>query len=152
MFASAIPRYRAGTWSWAWAAIPALTLCPMPVRAELPPPVAAYASLPSVARPAISPDGRRIVMLRTVGDTQHAFVTDLDSGSTNPVLGADPSRFLINYCGWGNDERVICSIRSYGEVRSGRAYYRYRDGRTTFTRLIAVDAAGGNQITWSRSP
>ena len=49
------------------------------------------------------------VLLRTLGDTQHAFVTDLGTGKTNPVLGADPTRFFINYCGWGNDERILCS-------------------------------------------
>jgi len=115
-------------------------------------PVSAFASLPGMSQPALSPDGNRVVMLRTVGDTQHAFVTDLSTGKTNPVLGADPTRFFINYCRWGNNERLICSIRSYGELKSGRSTYYYREGRTTFTRLIAVNVDGSNQITLVPEP
>lgn len=51
-----------------------------------PPPVEAFASLPDLASPALSPDGNRMVALRAVSGIQHAFVIDLTSGRTNPVL------------------------------------------------------------------
>ncbi len=58
------------------------------------PPVEAFASLPVMSQPRLSPDGSRLVMLRTVGHTQHAFVTDIDSGKSNPVLGGHRIQFF----------------------------------------------------------
>ncbi len=122
-----------------------------PAWSELPP-VEAFASLPAMTQPALSPDGRHLVTLRTIGDTQHAFVTDVSTARTNPVLAADPARFFINYCRWANNERLLCSIRSYGELKSGRNNYFYREGRTTFTRLIAVNADGSEQLALVPEP
>lgn len=121
-------------------------ILPASADGEIRPPVEAFAALPAMSQPVLSPDGRRIVVLRTLGDAQHAFVTDLGSGRSNPVLGADPSRFFINFCRWASNQRILCSIRSYGELKSGRNLYFYREGRATFTRLIAVDADGSNQL------
>lgn len=128
-----------------WLSI-GLSYTSLPLLAAQAPPVSAFASLPEISNLRLSPDAQKLVMLRTLGETQHAFVMDLTSGEINPALGADPSQFFINYCDWANNERLLCSIRSYGKIRAGQRYYRYRDGRTTFTRLIAVDADGGNRL------
>jgi len=129
-----------------------LLLAPFAVPAADPAPVSAYASLPEVTSPRLSPNGDRLLVLRAIGDTQHAFVVNLSDGESNPVLAADPSRFFINYCTWANNDRLVCSIRMYGEIRSGRTGYYYNDRRTTFTRMIAVDADGGNRLQLIEEP
>jgi dipeptidyl aminopeptidase/acylaminoacyl peptidase len=111
-----------------------------------PPPVLAYASLPAFAEPRLSPDGHRMAVLRPLHDVQHAFVMDLTSGHATPLLAADPSQHFINHCDWANADRLVCSIRIYGEIQTGQNYTRYRDNRTTFTRMIAVDADGGSRM------
>ncbi len=86
-------------------------------------------------------------MLRALAETYHAVVVNLRTGESHIVLAADPKKFLFNYCRWANATRIICSMRFYGRIRSGLPDRRYRDGRTTFTRMVAVDIDGGNRLS-----
>jgi hypothetical protein len=56
-------------------------------------------------------------MLRAIGETYHAVLADFAAGDMRPLMAADPQEFLFNWCRWANDERVVCSIRSYGTRR-----------------------------------
>lgn len=125
------------------------------VAAATPPPISAYATLPAMAAPRLSPDGSRLLYLRAIGETYHAAVIDLDEQKSSLVMAADPDQFLINWCRWANEARIVCSIRYYGTLRAGQvgAGRRwYRDGRTTFTRMIAMDADGSNQLQLIEEP
>lgn len=108
-----------------------------------------FARLPSIHSVRLSPDGNRAVVLRAIGESYHVTVADFTTGKSNLVMAADPEQFHFNWCAWANNERLVCSYRSYVTVRAGQitAGYRwYRDGRTTITRLLAADADGGNVL------
>ena len=109
-------------------------------------PVTAFSTLPAVNAPRLSPDGKHILMLRAVGETYHAVHLNLETGKTNVVMASDPEQFLFTWCRWANNERVVCSIRRYGKLRSGQLGVMYRDGRTTFTRLLAANADGSEVV------
>lgn len=133
------------------AGLLALVVGPLALSAlGQPPPVGAYAELPPIQQVDLSSDGTRAVMLRAVGDTYQVVVADLDAGTMQLLMAADPEQFLFNWCRWANDERIVCSIRSYETLRAeqlgGYRFRRYLDGRTVFTRLLAVNADGSNQL------
>lgn len=114
-----------------------------------PPAVSTFASLPEIRQPTLSRNGSKLLFLQPFGETYHASVLDLESRTRSVVLAADADEFLINWCRWANATRVVCSLRFYGEIRAGQigtGVRRYRDGRTTFTRLFAVDIDGENQL------
>ena len=113
------------------------------------PPVAAFATLPTISSAELSPDGNHLLMLRAIGETYHAVHLDLQTGKSNMVLASDPTDFLFNWCQWANNERIVCSIRRYGTLRAaqiGAGIRRYSDGRTTFTRLLAANADGSQDL------
>ena len=113
------------------------------------PPVSAFATLPSIRSAELSPDGNHLLMLRAIGDTYHAVHLDLQTGKSNMVLASDPTDFLFNWCEWANNERAICSIRRYDTLRAaqtGAGFRRYADGRTTFTRLLAANFDGSQNL------
>ena len=113
-------------------------------------PVSAFAALPEMRSPRLSPDGKRLLYLRPVEDTYHTVVIDLEKSSSALVMASDPDEFLINWCRWANNSRIVCSIRYYAELRAGqidaRVVRSYREGRTTFTRLLALNADGSEQL------
>ena len=114
-----------------------------------PPPVEAFAELPPIAQIDLSPDGRRAVMLRALQGRYQVVVLDFADGNSRLLMASDPEQFLFNWCRWANPERIVCSIRSYGTLRAGQMpgqFRRYRDGRTVFTRLLAIDADGSDQL------
>ncbi len=112
-------------------------------------PVEVFAKLPAISQVSLSPDGSKAVVLKALFDTYHAVVLDLKTGESKLVMAADPHNFLFNWCRFANDTRVVCSIRSYVQRRAGQISARarwYRDGRTTMTKLLAVDIDGGNVL------
>ena len=112
-------------------------------------PVSAFATLPTISSAELSPDGKHLLMLRAIGETYHAVHLDLQTGKSNMVLASDPTDFLFNWCQWANNERIVCSIRRYDTLRAaqtGVGFRRYLDGRTTFTRLLAANADGSQDL------
>jgi len=108
-----------------------------------------FTRLPAIQSVRLSADGRRALMLRAFGESYHVTVADFATGTSNLVMASDPGEFLFNWCAWANNERLVCSYRSYVTIRAGQisAGYRwYRDGRTTVTRLLAADPDGGNVL------
>ncbi|MDZ7684174.1 MAG: hypothetical protein U5O39_03535 [Gammaproteobacteria bacterium] len=76
------------------------------------------------------------------------MLIDFEARSTKLLMAADPDAFLFDWCRFVNDERVICRIRSYGELKAGNTgfFRRYHESRTTFYRLIAVDIDGSDVL------
>lgn len=100
-------------------------------------PAAAFGARQGIEDIALSPDGKRIAFVAPgPGQSSALFVTPVDK-STPPmrVTGAsgDPER--LRYCWWVSNTRLLCSIyviqRAAGYVVAA-------------SRLVAVDAAGGN--------
>lgn len=120
------------------------------------PPVSAFAALPEISAVKLSPDGRKLLIMRAIEETHHPVVLDMESGKSNLVMAANPEEFLFNWCDWASDRRIICSIRRYDTLQASQIdasrYRYYRDGRTTFTRMLAVDSDGGNVLQLIKAP
>lgn len=110
-------------------------------------PASEFGKLPPIHSMSISPDGSKLVALRAQGDTYHAVVTDLVARKSRLVLAADPDEFLFDWCRFANETRVICQIRKYDVISAalGQGQF-YKEGRTIFSRLIAVDIDGSNVL------
>jgi len=113
-------------------------------------PLGTFGKLPPIRDVSLSPDGKNAVVLRPIGDTYHAASLNLETGASKILMAADPKEFLFNWCGFANNERVVCSIRSYIVPQSRAANITntlaYLGGRTIATRLLAIDIDGSNQI------
>ena len=108
-----------------------------------------FTHLPGMRGVSFSPDGTKVVSLRPIRGNYQAVVTDFVTGKSQVVMASDPDKFLINWCRFANATRVICSYRAYVVMQAGDisgAPRRYVDGRTTVTRLVAVDADGKNAL------
>ena len=124
--------------SCAFSIVPALLLAAAAAaRAADPPTVEEFAARPQIEQAAISPDGRRIALVRTRGGRGVVVVVDREAGPPAPrvVLG-EPDRFRISWCHWATDTRLLCGFRAMAE-QNGEVY--------AVTRLAAVDADGRNQ-------
>ncbi len=103
----------------------------------------------------VSPDGRRVLMLRPVDGALQPFVGDLRTGRGAAPVRIRPGRQLLLGCEWASSDRLVCSFakfhwlpRSRSEVPAG--------GYPTFPgeapapgrhlRLLAVDHDGGNPL------
>ncbi len=112
-----------------------------------PPPVSAYAQLPAFSSFAVSPSGNRIAMLRPIHESLHLAVMDLAAGTSRIALASDPDQFLFNWCEFASEQRLICSVRAYIKLVAGQEGFGYRwypEGRTTITRLFAVNYDGSD--------
>lgn len=100
------------------------------------PTIEEFASRPRVEDASISPDGRHLAVIRTQDGRAGAFVVDRDPATHEPsrfVLG-EPEHFRMTWCHWATNTRLLCGFR--GMNKSGFVY--------EVTRLVAVDADGGN--------
>ena len=127
-------------------------LCYGPVWAALPEldAVSTFSALPPIRNIDLSPDGTKAVVLAPVDDTYHVAALDLDTGKRKLLMAADPEKFLFNWCRFANNERVVCSIRSYIIPKSAAANIpgtlAFRGGRIVATRLLAVNVDGSKQV------
>ena len=121
-------------------AIPSFLFAKAPIAAAL------YAKLPKAQSMNISPDGSHIIALRAQGDTYHVVLTNLNTKQSSLLMAADPDNFLFDWCQFANNTRVVCQIRKYLVVKAGRTNTFYRDGRTIFTRLMAINIDRSNPL------
>ncbi|HSG92048.1 MAG TPA: S9 family peptidase [Pseudomonadales bacterium] len=113
------------------------------------PAVEAFARLPPIEGVRLSPDGNRLLMLVAIDGAYHVGLRDLRTGESRILMAADPDEFRFEACRFANDLRVVCSIRSPIELRSGDhgMFLRYlNNGRTIARRLLAVDVDGTNVL------
>jgi dipeptidyl aminopeptidase/acylaminoacyl peptidase len=82
-----------------------LMLCLAPIAAAQPPPPAAFATLPAVQSPAISPDGRRIAYIARTGSGTFVYAAQLATNQADAIIGVDPSRARAVV--WANDDTLI---------------------------------------------
>ncbi|MBL4681545.1 MAG: S9 family peptidase [Pseudomonadales bacterium] len=106
-------------------------------------PASEYGKLPPVHSISLSPDGKKLVMLRAMHGTYHAVVTNLVTQKSRIVMAADPAEFHFDSCRFANNERIVCRIRKSLEVSGRRNNQRARIFATT---LLAVNADGSNVL------
>lgn len=99
-----------------------------------PPPIKAFARMPSIRSVALSPDGQRLLYLTGVDDRE-VLVTIPASLDTEPklILVSEPDEYSLKWCGWANDERILCGVAATARM-NGITY--------PISRLVAVNADG----------
>jgi hypothetical protein len=61
-------------------------LCLGPIAAAQPPPVAAFAALPAMQSPAISPDGARLAFIAQTDDGALVYATQLANNQADAIV------------------------------------------------------------------
>lgn len=90
----------------------------------------------SVRAAAISPAGSKILLMRSgPGRTQFVEMIDLATGDTRAIVRATAAPDKLQWCQFGSETRVVCKYTA--EINEG-------DTVVPFSRLVAVDADGGN--------
>lgn len=104
--------------------------------AEAPPPIEAFAALPQMRGPSLSPDGTRIAFITSIEDRSVAAVGHVgDENSLVPLLRSEPGKYDIEWCRWANDRRILCGTSMV---------FTERGKLIPFSRLIGVDSDGSN--------
>jgi acetyl esterase/lipase len=122
----------------------ALLIAPLAAYSQTAPfdAAAAFGALPSVSNLSLSPDGNSVAyMVPTAGQGSTLYSLSLAPGATpKPVLSADGTPNRIGTCHWVTDDRLVCGVFATmpGALQTLRV-----------TRVIAVDANGGNAKTLS---
>jgi dipeptidyl aminopeptidase/acylaminoacyl peptidase len=104
--------------------------------AELPP-IKAFARIPKMRNVSISPDGQRLLYITSVDDFEVVItVPSAMNAPAQPITRSTPGEFELKWCGWANNERVLCGVSA-----------TRRDGPITYgiSRLLAVNADGSDQ-------
>jgi Tol biopolymer transport system component len=97
---------------------------------------AAFGAREAVQQISLSPSGTKVAFVAPgQGRATALFVADVGGGEAKQILSAngDPERLFA--CHWSSEARIVCSIflvvKTAGEI-------------VNVSRMIAVDAAGGN--------
>jgi dipeptidyl aminopeptidase/acylaminoacyl peptidase len=98
-----------------------------------PPSIEEFAARPLVESAAISPDGRYLALIQTRDGRGFVAVVDRTApGSTKKAVLAEPEHFVISWCRWATNTRLLCSLRAM--VKEQFVY--------GISRLVAVDFDG----------
>ena len=103
-------------------------------RAAAPDPLAvSFGTMPALWGVRMSPDGAKVSFLQMhPKDFPIARVLDLTTGEANLVMASTKDGFDLQWCGWANNERLLCSF--FGISSAWDSY--------VVTRLVAVNADG----------
>ncbi|HUO68675.1 MAG TPA: S9 family peptidase [Gammaproteobacteria bacterium] len=97
----------------------------------------AFGSPPLMWGLKLSPDGSKIVFLQALpqGVNVARLIDMTKAQAPTVVLAGRPNEFDVNWCSWATDTRLLCGIggNAKGDL-----------GPVPFTRLVGVDANGGN--------
>lgn len=118
------------------AACALLAGCPGVFAADAPIPIQAFARIPAIARPALSPDGKRVVVISGVQDVRVALVLELGTGKPQPIVTSLLNKFDLTWCDWASDTRILCGLRGF-DSDLGHPF--------PVTRLVGVNADGTQQ-------
>ncbi|MCZ6617668.1 MAG: prolyl oligopeptidase family serine peptidase [Gammaproteobacteria bacterium] len=87
----------------------------------------------------LSPNGARLLMLVEGHEGYELSVLDLATFEPRLIYRPGADDGALNWCRWGNDKRIVCSLRFYKGI--------WRAGQVIHTRLIGLDHDGGNLLT-----
>ena len=80
----------------------------------------------------LSPDGSHLLALKNVGETTVIMVLELATNKVFYPAKTDNKQFKFNWVTWGNNDRLLMSLRFDSRMYNGVKYMQ--------TRLLAVDA------------
>lgn len=98
-----------------------------------PPPLEAYASLPTIEAPRLSPDGEMLAMIAPVNGAEVLMTRKLD-GSKTVTLGTGETQ--PDWIRWKTNSRLAASLR-FSAFSANNEYAQH-------TRLLFIDADAGN--------
>ncbi|MGJ7545232.1 alpha/beta hydrolase family protein [Variovorax sp. LT1R16] len=102
--------------------------------ARAPVPLAAFAALPAIQHPSLSPDGRAAAMVQNVDGMSYVVVSRF--GEKPKILfKTDNAKYTFWSLRWAGNQRLLVGAHFSEDLRGVRAIE---------TRLIAMDADGGN--------
>ena len=78
--------------------------------ADAPPSVAAFAAEVDYGEPALSPDGRKVVLVVHNQQGRVLVVLDLESKEIHGLMPATVDNFEIRHCHFKSDVRVLCGF------------------------------------------
>jgi dipeptidyl aminopeptidase/acylaminoacyl peptidase len=101
-----------------------------------PQPIEGFARMPQIRNVSISPDGRHVAFISSLGDVSVLMTFDRSGAGSEfrQVAASEPGKFDLNWCRWANNQRLLCSLE--GNIR-GRKY-----AEPPYSRLIGVNADG----------
>ena len=83
-------------------------LCLGPIAAAQPPPAAAFAALPAMQSPAISPDGARIAFIAQTDDGSFVYAAQLANNQADAIVGVNESK--ARAVTWANNDTLILLV------------------------------------------
>jgi dienelactone hydrolase len=127
-----------GIWGlvvFGWVAVPAGAATPAETAA-------AFGARPAVQQLSLSPDGAHIAFIAPSGPKGTALYTVAlgEGADPRPALVTTGVPERLTNCNWVSNARLTCTI--YGVVQRPEMI-------VPFSRLVAVDAAGGHQVVLS---
>ena len=129
----------------------ALAQTPATTPARAPLPVEAFADMPEMERPALSPDGTRIAARITVAGTQYFAVAGADRQTRPQLLRV--GEVDVNWWRWVNDNWLVIGIGQMVPVMGGEWYATRAIGYQIATgKLIQLTSAevgqNGDDVIW----
>lgn len=130
--------------TWLTLPAPAQTAQPAPAAAPIEPSalsVEAFAQLPFVQSPDLSPDGLRIAGLFGVRGEQRVGIIDIVKGGSEPVLLAIPEGTQATWVRWAGDSDIVVGLQALLPVMGERFYV---------SRAIAINRLTGKvtKLLW----
>jgi dipeptidyl aminopeptidase/acylaminoacyl peptidase len=105
------------------------------VAVAAPLPVESFARMPQMRDVVISPDGRYVAFISSMGDISTVMTFDRQANTPfKRIAASEPGRFDVSHCQWANNDRLACTL--VGNIR-GRNY-----AELPFVRMMAVDVDG----------
>ena len=101
------------------------------------PPVEAFATLPTISDPVLSPDGKYLAMIQDYKGRPAATIRQLDSLAAPPVVIPYTDGFIVGV-DWANDHRLLITINLNARVLG--------DDVNPWFRTVAIDPDGQNPV------
>ena len=96
----------------------------------------------NVRQISISPDGRRVAILTSMGTRgDAAVIVDADTGATTPIGLSDGNGLQPVRCGWSSPTRIVCKLYGISDAL---------ERRVSYTRLVGFDADGTHLLPLGR--
>lgn len=115
--------------------------------APLPDAAAVFGAREGVAQISLSPDGEQVAWLQPGRGqvTELRVAAARGGGPSRLVTSSDGKPFRLGWCNWVANDRLLCFARGLVETGASGAV-------VPFTRLLAIDADGGNPRELGRLP
>ncbi|KKC24232.1 alpha/beta hydrolase family protein [Sphingomonas sp. SRS2] len=111
---------------------------------------AAFGAREQLQDVSLSPDGARLAYIVPTKGQGSALLTITPGKDANPsvalVVGGDPER--LGGCNWISNDRLVCALWGVTPNTSESAAFH---PRLSFSRIVAIDANGGNPKMLSKS-